>query len=300
MAFDQLHRYLFNQGNVRGELVRLEEAYSAILASYHYPPVFQSLLGELMVAASLLTATIKFEGDIAIQLQSEGPLSYAVINGTHDQKLRGVARWDESLSDLPSDFQALLPNGIMVITITPNEGERYQGIVALDKPTLAECIEGYFTQSEQLATRVFIRTQLGVTQDKVTSKACGMLLQVMPLSSEATNSADTDFEHLCKLTETLRDEELFELAAEDILYRLYHQEEVEIFTPAPVVFKCTCSRERTANALASINLAELLDIVAQQGDVRMNCQYCHTEYAFDGIDVQSIHAGTFGQSQLSS
>lgn len=296
MAFDQLHRYLFNQGNVRGEMVRLETSYNAILASYNYPPVIQQILGELMVAASMLTATIKFEGDIAIQLQGKGPLNYAVINGTHNQQLRGVARWDESLTELPSNFVELVEQGVMVITITPEDGERYQGIVALDQPTLAQCIESYFAQSEQLATKVLIRTQLG----EQTNKACGMFLQILPTSSAATNAADTDFEHLCKLTETIKDEELFNLNAEDILYRLYHQEEVEVFSPTPVVFKCTCSRERTATALAAISKEELLDIVAKDGDVKMNCQYCHTEYRFDAIDVESIKAGTFAYSEQQS
>lgn len=289
MAFDQLHRYLFNQGNVRGEMVRLEESFGAILNSYHYPPVIQNLLGELMVATSLLTATIKFQGDIAIQLQGDGPISYAVINGTHNQHLRGVARWDESISELPNDFNALFPKGIMVITISPDDGERYQGIVALDKGSLAECIEAYFNQSEQLATKVLIRTQTSPE----TPKACGMLLQVLPTSSAATSAADTDFDHLAKLTETIKNEELFTLPAQEVLYRLYHQENAEIFTPSPVKFKCSCSRERTATALSSMNKNELLEIIAQDGAVKMNCQYCHTEYAFDTIDVESIHAGTF-------
>lgn len=290
MAFDQLHRYIFNEGNVRGELVRLEETYGAILKSYDYPPVIQQLLGELMVATSLLTATLKFEGDIAIQLQGDGPISYAVINGTHNQQLRGVARWDETLTELPNSFNELFPNGIMVITISPDEGERYQGIVALDKPTLAECIETYFDQSEQLATKVLIRTQLS----PAVPKACGLFLQILPTSSAATNVADTDFEHLSKLTETIKNEELFNLPAQDVLFRLYHQENAEIFTPTPVVFKCSCSRDRTATALAAISKDELLAIVAEDGFVKMNCQYCHTEYRFDAIDVETIHAGTFG------
>ena len=296
MAFDQLHRYLFDKGNVRGEMVRLQTSYQSILDSYDYPPVIQQLLGELMVTASLLTATLKFEGDIAVQLQGKGPLSYAVINGTHNQQLRGVARWDESLSELPATFSELLPDAVMVITITPNKGERYQGIVALDKPSLAECIESYFAHSEQLATRVLIRTQLNADS----AKACGLFLQVLPTSSAATNTADTDFEHLCKLTETIQDAELFNLPAEEILYRLYHQEEVEVYPAQNVVFKCSCSREKTASALVGIAKEELLDIISQQGDVVMNCQYCHTEYRFDAIDIESIHAGTYAYSATQS
>ncbi|MDB4327071.1 Hsp33 family molecular chaperone HslO [bacterium] len=289
MAFDQLHRYLFNQGNVRGEMVRLEKSFQAILDSYPYPPVIQQLLGELMAAASLLTATLKFEGDIAIQIQGEGPLSYAVINGTHNQQLRGVARWDEALQTLPTEFGQLVQKGVLVITITPEQGERYQGMVALDKPTLAECIEGYFEQSEQLATKVILRTQLS----EQPAKACGMFLQILPLSSESTQKADTDFEHLSAITDTIKDQELFNLPAEDILHRLYHGENIELYPATKVVFKCSCSKERSAAALAAVGKEELLDIVAKDGDIKMNCQYCHTEYSFDAIDVESIHAGTF-------
>ncbi|MFT5313213.1 MAG: molecular chaperone Hsp33 [Paraglaciecola sp.] len=296
MSFDQLHRYIFNNANVRGELVRLEDSYQAILDSGDYPPVIQKLLGELMAATSLLTATLKFEGDIAIQLQGEGPVKYAVINGAvtkgHDgQQLRGVARWDEELATLPENFAGLFVKGVMVITITPEQGKRYQGMVALDKPNLAECIEGYFTQSEQLATKVLLKTQLLADS----SKACGMFLQVLPTSSAATDIADTEFEHLSALTETIKDEELFNLPPEELLYRLYHQEQVELFKPQAIIFKCTCSRERSAAAISGISKEELLDIVTQEGCVKMNCQYCHTEYRFDGIDVEAIHAGTFGQ-----
>lgn len=289
MVFDQLHRYLFNQGNVRGEMVRLEKSFQAILDSYSYPPVIQQLLGELMAAASLLTATLKFEGDIAIQIQGEGPLSYAVINGTHNQQLRGVARWDQELKSLPNEFSELVKKGVLVITITPKKGERYQGMVALDKPTLAGCIEGYFEQSEQLATKIILRTQLIDDQ----AKACGMFLQVLPTSSQAMDKADTAFEHLSALTDTIKDEELFELAAEDILHRLYHQEDIELYPATNVVFKCRCSKERSAAALTAVSKEELLDIVAKDGDIKMNCQYCHAEFSFDAIDVESIHAGTF-------
>jgi molecular chaperone Hsp33 len=296
MSLDQLHRYIFNQANVRGELVRLEDSYQAVINSNHYPVVIQKLLGELMAATSLLTATLKFEGDIAVQLQGEGAVKYAVINGavvkdSENQQLRGVARWNEKLKTLPEDFAGLFINGLMVITITPKVGQRYQGMVALDKPTLAECIESYFSQSEQLATKVLLRTQTAGDSPK----ASGMFLQVLPTSSAATEKTDTGFEHLCILTETVKDEELFSLSGEELLYRLYHGENVEIYPPQSVVFKCTCSRQRSADAISAVGKEELLDIVAQEGDIKMNCQYCNTEYRFDAIDVESIYAGTFGQ-----
>lgn len=289
---DVLHRYLFQQADVRGELVKLEKSYQHILSSAAYPEAIQTLLGEMMAATSLLTATLKFEGDISLQLQGEGALKYAVINGTHDQKLRGVARWDEQLSEFPSDFQSLLSKGVMVITITPDEGERYQGMVSLDQPTLAECLEHYFAQSEQLATKVMLRTRGGDNP-----QAAGMLLQVLPTSSESTRKSDRpEFDHLDQLTQTMTDDELFDLPVLDVLHRLYHQEEVELYPEQAVVFECSCSREKSAAALANVDKQELLDIVAEDGAIQMHCQYCGAEYSFDAIDVEAIHSGN-SQSQ---
>ncbi|GAC16344.1 Hsp33 family molecular chaperone HslO [Aliiglaciecola lipolytica] len=290
--FDQLHRYVFNNANVRGELVQLENSYQEILNSQSYPKVIQQLLGELMAAASLLTATLKFKGNIALQLQGEGAVKYAVINGTHDQKLRGVARWDTDETEFSTSLLELFPKGVLVITITPELGERYQGMVAIDKPSLSECLESYFTQSEQLLTRVILKTSL--TEEH--NRAGGLILQVLPTSSEATNVADSpDFTHLSALTETITAEELLNLPANDVLHRLYHQEEVELYPAQNIRFSCTCSKERSAVAIANVDKQELLNIVAEDGAVRLNCQYCHKEYSFDAIDIESIHSGAFGQ-----
>ena len=287
--FDTLHRFLFTKANVRGELVRLDESLKHIVHSYEYPVQIQRLLSEMAAATSLLTATLKFKGEIALQIQSKGPVSYAVINATHDQTLRGVARWDETLTSLPERFDELLTQAVLVITITPEDGERYQGVVALDKPTLAECLEDYFTQSEQLATRVFLMTDLN---DSDNAKAAGVLLQIMPQSASATDVSQVDdFEHISALTETLSNEEIFSLSVNDILYRLYHQEDVELYPAQKVKFECSCSKQRSSEALRHVDKEELMSIIEAEGAIKMNCQYCHTEYSFDSIDVEAIHSG---------
>ncbi len=287
--FDQLHRYLFNDASVRGELVRLQDTLKPIIHSTDYPTVIQQLLAEMAAAASLLTATLKFEGEVSLQIQSKGTVRYAVISATHEQQLRGVARWDEDADLSDTNFAELVADAVLVITITPTEGERYQGVVALEKGSLAGCLEDYFERSEQLATRVFIYTDVS---DSDAPKVAGMFLQVVPQSSEATAvTSDSEFEHLCTLTETMTAEELFSLPAQDVLYRLYHEQTVEVYEPKTVEFACSCSRERSAEALRNIDKSELLDIVKQEGAVTMNCQYCHTEYRFDEIDIETLQSG---------
>ncbi|MGH0046968.1 Hsp33 family molecular chaperone HslO [Enterobacter cloacae] len=276
---DQLHRYLFEQFAVRGELVTVSETSKQILENHNYPLPVKTLLGELLVATSLLTATLKFAGDITVQLQGDGPMSLAVINGNNQQQMRGVARVQ---GDVPenADLKTLVGNGYLVITISPEEGERYQGVVGLEGDTLAACLEDYFMRSEQLPTRLFIRT--GEVDGQ--PAAGGMLLQVLPAQDAQTN----DFEHLATLTETIKAEELFNLSATDVLWRLYHEEEVTVYDPQAVEFKCTCSRERCAGALKTLPDEEIDSIMAEDGEIDMHCDYCGTHYVFNSMDIAEI------------
>ncbi|HGM5491996.1 TPA: Hsp33 family molecular chaperone HslO [Serratia fonticola] len=279
---DQLHRYLFENYAVRGELVTVSETHQHILTNHDYPAPVQKLLGELLVATSLLTATLKFDGDITVQVQGDGPLKLAVINGNNRQEMRGVARVESEIA-ADSTLHQMLGNGIMVITISPSEGERYQGVVGLEGETLAECLEGYFRQSEQLPTRLFIRT--GEAEGK--PAAAGMLLQVLPAQD---GNAD-DFDHLVQLTATIKDQELFTLPANEVLYRLYHQEEVTLYEPQDVIFRCTCSRQRCADALITLPAEEVADMLAQDGHIDMHCDYCGNHYVFDSLDIAALHSG---------
>ncbi|MEH0368462.1 Hsp33 family molecular chaperone HslO [Vibrio mimicus] len=281
MANNMLHRYLFEDLSVRGELVQLDETYQHMISSQEYPAAVQHLIGELLVATSLLTATLKFEGSITLQLQGNGPVSLVVINGDNNQQVRGVARWQGDIAD-DAGLHDMLGKGHLVITIEPKQGERYQGVVGLEGDTLAEVLEGYFLRSEQLKTRLWIRA------GEHAGKACaaGMLLQIVP---DGKGSAD-DFEHLEQLTDTIKNEELFALPAEELLYRLYNQEKVQLFAPHPVSFRCGCSRERSAAAIVTVAREEINDILAQDGVVALHCDYCGTTYSFDAAQVAELYA----------
>ncbi|HAS6168891.1 TPA: Hsp33 family molecular chaperone HslO [Vibrio vulnificus] len=280
MASNVLNRYLFEDLSVRGELVQLDEAYQRIISSKDYPAALQKLLGELLVSTTLLTATLKFEGSITIQLQGDGPVSLAVINGDNEQKIRGVARWEGHIAN-DATLHDMMGKGYMVITIEPKKGERYQGIVGLEGDNLEQVLEGYFERSEQLKTRIWIRT--GEHEGK--AHAAGMLIQVMP---DGTGS-ENDFEHLEQLTNTVKNEELFTLPANELLYRLYNQEQVRLFEPQNVEFRCGCSRERSGAAIVTVDKNEIYDILASDGSVSLHCDYCGTTYSFDESDVNKLY-----------
>ncbi len=208
-------------------------------------------------------------------------VSLVVINGDNNQQVRGVARWKGDIAD-DASLHDMLGKGHLVITIEPKQGERYQGVVGLEGDTLAQVLEGYFERSEQLKTRLWIRV------GKHDGKACaaGMLLQIVP---DGKGSAE-DFEHLEQLTNTIKDEELFALPAEELLYRLYNQETVQLFTPQQISFRCGCSRERSAAAIVTVAREEINDILAQDGAVALHCDYCGTTYSFDSAQVAELYA----------
>jgi len=288
MASNMLHRYLFEDLSVRGELVQLDDTYQQMIASQPYPTAVQHLIGELLVATSLLTATLKFEGSITLQLQGDGPVSLVVINGDNNQQVRGVARWQGDIAE-DAGLHDMLGKGHLVITIEPKQGERYQGVVGLEGATLAEVLEGYFLRSEQLKTHLWIR----VGQQAGKACAAGMLLQIVP---DGKGSSD-DIEHLAQLTNTIKNEELFTLPAEELLYRLYNQEKVQLFTPQAVNFRCGCSRERSGAAIVTVARDEINDILAQDGVVSLHCDYCGTTYSFDTAQVSELYQPSSSDGQ---
>ncbi|WP_017350007.1 Hsp33 family molecular chaperone HslO [Pantoea sp. A4] len=282
---DQLHRFLFENVAVRGELVNASNTWQDIVKGHDYPAAVEKLMGELLTATSLLTATLKFEGDITVQLQGDGPLSLAVINGNNNQEMRGVARLREGAEIAEgASLKEMVGSGYLAITISPLKGERYQGVVGLEGETLAACLEDYFMRSEQLPTRLFIRTS--------EKGAAGILLQVLP----AQEPNPDDFTHLATLTETIKSEELIELPATDVLWRLYHQEEASVFDPQPVIYKCTCSRERCGEVLSTLAQSEVDEIIEEDGHIDMHCDYCGTHYVYDAVDIAAIRNAANNQS----
>jgi molecular chaperone Hsp33 len=269
---DILHRYLFDDLHVRGELVQLSNTYQQIIEAHNYPLGVRQLLGELVAATCLLTATLKLEGEIAVQLQGDGPIGYLAVNGGHDQKMRGIAKLKEETSE--EGLLNLVGKGTMVITIRPDKGEAYQGVVALEKPTIAECLSHYFDVSEQIPTMIWLYHNDNTTQ------VAGSLIQLLP-DGDDKEKQNNDFEHLCQLTNTLKAEEIFTLDAQTLLFRLYNQEKVRLFDPQAVEYQCSCSEEKCMNAISQIQASEIKSILEEQGNISMTCDYCLTTYAFN-------------------
>ncbi|MGA9851395.1 MAG: Hsp33 family molecular chaperone HslO [Gammaproteobacteria bacterium] len=279
---DSLRRFIFEKLPVQGRCVHLDASWRAVLERQNYPAPVRALLGEAMAATVLLSATLKYDGTITLQIQGNGAVHLLVVQCTSRFSLRGLARWHATLPE--SGLRNLLGGGRLVLTIEPTgEGERYQGIVPLEGETLAACLEGYFQRSEQLLTRLWLATGQG--------SAAGLLLQVMPQRERNPDA----WQHVTVLADSLTGQELNALSPEQLLHRLYHEEDVRLFEAAPVSFRCQCSRERIEVTLRGLGAEEVRGILREQGRVHVDCEFCGRGYDFDSVDVEALFSGAVQQ-----
>lgn len=276
---DNKRRFLFEEMDVRGEIVHIDSVLSQLRAIHDYPSGVANLLGEFVVASLLLASTLKFRGTLTVQARSERQIPLIMAEATDDLAVRAIARGAQEA--VAMDFPSLLGGGQLVLTVTPTQGKRYQGIVPLADESLAKSIDSYFEQSEQLQTRLYLASD--------GEHAAGLLLQQLPaqLVTDA-NQRNDQWDHLRILADTLGPRELLDLADASLLQRLYQNENLRLFDPQPVAFKCSCSRERTLAALASIGEGEIRSILDEQGSVTMDCEFCNQRYVFSAEDLQDL------------
>lgn len=277
---DSLQRFLFEHIPVRGELVHLDATWQAVLERHDYPAPLRHVLGELMAAAALIAATLKFEGSIILQLHGSGPVSLIVVECTSEQTLRATAKWSGELS--VADLPALLGSGRFVITLSPTSGtQTYQGVVDLQGRTVAACLEHYMSNSEQLETRLWLAAD--------DTRSAGMLLQQVP--ARADHEVDPDaWTRMGHLGNTLAAAELLDLTPKILLHRLYHEDDVRLFEPRPVSFRCSCTTQRVVSMLRMLGHDEVRSIVEERKIVDVTCEFCNKRYTFDAVDAEQVFA----------
>lgn len=277
---DSLRRFLVENTPVRGACVHLDVTYREVLARHEYPPVLRRMLGELLAATALLASNLKFKGSVIVQVQSEGPLLLLVVECSEQRGMRAIAKWNGDL-DETADLQRLAPGGRCVITLDPRDAARmYQGIVALERGSIAELLEHYMQNSEQLATRLWLSAD--------GERAAGLMLQKLP--DATTGAADDAWPRITLLGATVRPAELLDLGAEELLSRLFAGEEVRLFGDQPVAFSCGCSETRVANALLLIGRAEVEEVLSEQGRIEAACEFCNRKYTFDRARALALFA----------
>ena len=274
---------------VRGRLVRLGPAVDEILTRHDYPTAVANLLGETCALAALVGNSLKFEGRLIVQAQGDGPVSYVVADYDTEGSLRGYCRYDaERLAALQAEAgfgspgaQALLGKGVFIMTIDQGpDTERYQGVTPIEGETLAFCAERYFAQSEQTPTRV--RLAVGQSDDGAGPKwrAGGILLQNIAEDDARGETAEA-WREAQFLFETVGEDELIDptLTPETLLYRLFHEQGVRLFSAQPLKAFCRCNEDRILTVLQSFGAAERAGMVEPDGRIHVTCEYCSRVYA---------------------
>jgi molecular chaperone Hsp33 len=278
---DTLQRFLFEHAAIRGEVAHLDATWRAVVERHDYPAALRTILGELMAAGALLAATLKFEGSMILQLQGSGRVKLIVVECTSEQTLRATAKWtgeiaeDESLADL-------LGHGRFVITLAPGDGKQsYQGVVEIDPAGVAASLEQYMRRSEQLDTRLWLAADDG--------QAAGLLLQKLPAREDADGDS---WNRATLLAGTVTPDELLALPARRLLHRLYHQEDVRLYDPRPVSFRCSCSAERVGAMLRMLGLGEVRSILEERDTIEVTCEFCNRAYRYDKVDAEQLFASS--------
>ncbi len=274
-----VRRFIFDKLPVRGAFVDLTDVWQTIAAQKEYPEGIKQLLGELIAANVLMTSNIKLHGKVTAQIQDNEKFDLVVSECNHDLHVRATAKFESSVhADNQVSYLDCISHGSLVISITSDQdGKLYQSVVALAHHDLSKVLTNYMLQSEQLQA-IFI---IAYTTERVV----GFLLQQLP--DHAGVHMD-DINRIFMLAETLTTSELLHHDLSTILHRLFSEDDLVLFDPNIVQFKCTCSRERVSNMLRSLGQEEALSIIADEGKITVTCDFCNTIYSFNENDVQDM------------
>lgn len=295
---DTLQKFMLETGDVRGELVELTGAWQQTQEHHNYPAPVQALLGQMLAAAALLTANLKFDGALIMQIHGDGPIRLLVVECDASLRLRATAKLvADAVIDAGASITELINangNGHFAITLDPADkfpGQRpYQGIVALEGDSMAAIIETYMLHSEQLDTKLWLAADAQVAR--------GLLLQRLPESGPgATTSPQTphdlaqeNWQRMVALGSTLKTAELLSTDNATLLHRLFWEETLRLFDPLPVQFHCGCNRDKVGNMLRMLGQAEVQDALAEHGQLSVACDFCGRQYSFDKVDCAQLFA----------
>lgn len=271
---------------VRGRLVRLGETIDKILSAHAYPEPVAALLGEACALAALVGSSLKFEGRLLIQAQGDGPVRYVVADYDTSGTLRGYCRFDEAeVAAASTGFarpgaQSLLGKGVFIMTLDQGpDFDRHQGITPIEGESLSLCAEHYFAQSEQVPTKVRLAVGQVSTEAGQQWRAGGAMIQ-MVAGDTARGSTEEVWDRSRALFATLGDDELIDptITPEILLFRLFHEDGVRLEEAHPLAAVCRCSRERIASVLTSFSDQERAEMVEDDGQIRVTCEYCASVY----------------------
>lgn len=294
---DGVHPFMLDKSGLRGRLVRLGPVLTEILAYHSYPTPVALLLGETIILGAVLANGLKYDGIFTLQLKGDGPVSMLMMDITSDGNVRAYARYDEGAEwgpETKSGQVSLIGTGYLAFTVDQGpDTDRYQGIVDLQGETLSDCVQHYFRQSEQVDTGITV----SVTKTGAEWSGGGMAIQRLPDQemAQSGNFDEDDWRRAMVLMGSAKSEELTDIGLDPyrLLFRLFHEDGVRVFTPKPIVAKCRCSTDKIGQALASLPPDDLAD-VAIDGMASVTCEFCNRTRDFPLADVAKYRGNTTG------
>ena len=275
---NEVQTFVLEDSGIRGALVRLEETWQRVAAAHEYPAELRTLLGDGVVSTLLLASGLKTTPSVSLQLQGEGPLKLLLVQCTDGQRVRAMASCKPYATGTP-----LLGEGRLVVNLdTGKPNGFFQGIVPLTSSKLEECLESYFAKSEQLDTRLVLRSD--------ERRVAGLLLQVLPEHGESR--AVEAFETAAACAATVSVDELTNAAAEELLPKLFAGQTIRLFSARPVAHDCRCTPERLAGVVRMLGAEEVKSLLAEQGHVELKCEFCNRAFRYDDVQVDAIMRGT--------
>ena len=287
---DQIQPFQIESSNLRGRFVRLGLALDTMLTRRSYPEIVDTLLGETVALTALLGSALKFDGVFSLQTSGSGPVTTLFSDMTSDGAMRAFARFDPQNLPLSNDagLGTLLGPGHLAFTVDQgSHTDRYQGLVDLVGEDLGAAVRHYFRQSEQIDAGF----KIAVDRRETGWLAGGIMIQRLPdaQAQPVASDREDDWRRAMILLDTATDRELMDpdLPAANLLYRLYHEDGVRIFTPRPIRAECRCSRERLGAILSRMSRDEVMEL-AVDGVIEATCDFCGTVYGFSEQDVVAL------------
>ncbi len=274
---DTIQRFLFKHLNIRGQHLKIDLAWQKLLEDRGYPCVLKKLLGELTALSIMLANGMKHTGKVTLQVQGKGPVNLLVVEVTHDLKLRGVAKTNKTITTETSANELLGDGRIMVTLENTQTNTHFQSYVERTGDSLIESFENFFSQSEQLPTKLWIASD--------DSSLSAVMIQKLP----DNDSIDTDgWDRIMSLATTISDQELYSLDTKELLHRLFHEENLELFESLEIQYLCPKDKQKVENMIQSLGEEEARKILAEQGEIVIHNEICNFHLRFNQEEINRI------------
>lgn len=287
MRADCLAKFLLHDRSARVLCAQVDQTWQRAQQNQPQSPCVRQLLGELVAAATLLSANLKHEGSLLLQLQGNGAVKLIVVECRQDLSLRATIRLNREPKPDEVGLQDLVnadgQGRFSVILAPPKDKPQrqpYQGIVPLRSETVAGVLQDYMAQSEQLETRIWLAADA--------NRLGGLMLQRMPTQDNTPTPESDTWAQAQAVCETVTSEDLLCLDQDTLLHRLFWEMPVISLQTLPIQWRCDCSRVRVAGMLRSLGQQEVDDIVREQGGIEVTCEFCGSPYLFDRVDAAAL------------